>query len=518
MKLRWKEQEMIFAGVLTAGIIIIYLLDMYNLTHREPGVDYIGSIFEGNNIPYIYWKNVLLPKIATVLVFYCVYLVVNLLIMPDIVRITFSDFEQLFSFRIIKSLFLIAITAYLMALAINGITFLAKPHLFNYAGYRLLPLFGYNSLPLSDLFAGFPSAIALVMLYIAFAGLREFLISRILRPDAKRAFRIMMSNNITPLVFVFLLAVLLSAPLQENFRMSLAFFSAVLSIYIYLTFWLFPFKADHSFLYRPFLIRLLAAVISAAAIYILLLGAGANIDQYLLLSLFLLFVISPLCWLLFVQRKDKIVELKGMASALAKSNADISFLRSQVNPHFLFNVLNTLYGTAIKEQSQQTAEGIQKLGDMMRFMLHDNHQEQIPIEKELEYLRNYIDIQRLRTDNLQHLQIEENLEESHCGGAIAPMLLIPFVENAFKHGISATEESWIKINLECRGGTIVFGVKNSIHGLKEKDTEKLKSGIGLKNVAERLKLIYPGKHILDIEKSEREYAVRLTISRLIEKV
>lgn len=518
MKLRWKEQEMIFAGVLTAGTILIYLLDMYNLTHGESQMDYADAIFRSVDLPFIYWKNVLLPKIATVLVFFGVYLSVNLLVIPAITKITFNDFEKLFSFRIIKPLLLILITAYLLAISINAISFLAKPHLMNYAGYRLLALFGYNPSPLSNLFAGFPSAVGLVLFFTGLAGLREWLISRLLRSDGKRGFRIMMSNNITPLVFVFLLAVFLSSPVQENFRMWFAIFAALLSIYIYLTFWLFPFKGDHSFLYKPFLLRLMIAVFASSAIYIVLLGAGANIDQYLLLCLFLLFVITPLCWLFFVQRRDKIVELKGMASALAKSNADISFLRSQINPHFLFNVLNTLYGTAIKEKSEQTAEGIQKLGDMMRFMLHDNNKDQIEMEKELEYLRNYIDIQRLRTSSSANLVIEENLEESNCGGLIAPMLLIPFVENAFKHGVSATAASWVKVSLNCTDGSITFVVKNSIHRLHENDTEKAKSGIGLNNVSERLKLLYPGKHILDISKSSQEFAVKLVISRLTEKV
>lgn len=518
MKLRWKEQEMIFAGVLTAGTILLYLLDMYNLTHGDTQMDYAGAIFRSADLPFSHWLNVLLPKIATVLVFFGVYLSVSLLIIPEIIKITFNDFEKLFSFRIIKPLLLIVITAYVMAISINAISYLAKPHLMNYAGYRLLPLFGYNSNPLTNLFAGFPSALGLVLFFAGLAGLREWLISRVLRSDGKRGFRIMMLNNITPLVFVFLLVVLLSAPVQENFKMWFAIFAALICTYIYLTFWLFPFKGDHSFLYKPFLFRLLLAVFGASAIYIVLLGAGANVEQYLLLSLFLLFVITPLCWLFFVQRRDKIVELKGMASALAKSNADMNFLRSQINPHFLFNVLNTLYGTAIKEKSEQAAEGIQKLGDMMRFMLHENNQDRIAMEKELEYLRNYIDIQRLRTSGSANLVIEENLEESNCGGVIAPMLLIPFLENAFKHGISATEASWVKVRLNCNFDSISFAVRNSIHRLQENDTEKGKSGIGLKNVSERLKLLYPGKHILDIKTIDKEFVVNLVISRVAEKI
>jgi LytS/YehU family sensor histidine kinase len=191
----------------------------------------------------------------------------------------------------------------------------------------------------------------------------------------------------------------------------------------------------------------------------------------------------------------------------------LQFLRSQINPHFLFNALNTLYGTALKENAEQTAEGIQKLGDMMRFMLHENNLDFIPMYKEIEYLKNYIVLQKLRIQSSPGILIEDNIDEARCNRNIAPMLLIPFVENAFKHGISLKEKSWITIKLECTNAIICFEVRNSIHKRFEADTEKDKSGIGLKNVAERLKLLYPARHELNVSEDKNEFIAKLIIKQ-----
>jgi LytS/YehU family sensor histidine kinase len=194
-----------------------------------------------------------------------------------------------------------------------------------------------------------------------------------------------------------------------------------------------------------------------------------------------------------------------------QSKADLQFLRSQINPHFLFNILNTLYGTALQENASNTAEGIQRLGDMMRFMLHENNLDRIDMNREIDYLNNYIALQKLRTESSPDIIIEDNISEQNCTHKIAPMLLIPFVENAFKHGISLTEKSWIKINLACNEKEIIFSVRNSMHSRQQDDPEKEKSGIGLKNVLQRLKLIYPGKHTIAANGDGKEFFVQLSI-------
>ncbi|MGY6523254.1 MAG: sensor histidine kinase [Mongoliitalea sp.] len=226
---------------------------------------------------------------------------------------------------------------------------------------------------------------------------------------------------------------------------------------------------------------------------------------------FILVILLPLSNFFFNKFDGYVRQINTLSLQVDQGNANLDFLKSQINPHFLFNALNTLYGTALMEQSERTAEGIQKLGDMMRFMLHENNQDSIQIEREKEYLINYVDLQMLRLKDQNHVEVTFNKSENTCEGMIAPMLLIPFVENAFKHGISMQNKSWVKISLRCLAGSVHLDVNNSIHRSDESDPEKPNSGIGLTNVKQRLKLLYPNRHDLVIRENESEYFVHLSI-------
>jgi two-component system, LytTR family, sensor kinase len=228
-------------------------------------------------------------------------------------------------------------------------------------------------------------------------------------------------------------------------------------------------------------------------------------------TLFQLFITVPLAWLVYKKQQKGNEEVTTLKKELKQSTASIDFLRSQINPHFLFNALNTLYGTAIQENSERTSEGIQKLGDMMRFMLQENMQEKISLAREIEYLQNYIELQRLRTDHNPIVQIQTDIQLPNTVLQIAPMLLIPFVENAFKHGISFREPSYIKVMLAIENNTLFFDVQNSKHVRTGTDPEKDKSGIGLENVKQRLLLLYPNKHELLIRDAVNQFFVHLTI-------
>jgi LytS/YehU family sensor histidine kinase len=219
----------------------------------------------------------------------------------------------------------------------------------------------------------------------------------------------------------------------------------------------------------------------------------------------------PLTWWLYTTGQTRKNTMLNLQMALGRSAADLDFLRAQINPHFLFNALNTLYGTALQENAVNTSEGIQKLGDMMRFMLDENHLEKIPMHKEVAYLQNYISLQRLRTQGAADIQINVNIEENFCEHDIAPMLLIPFVENAFKYGISLRNRSRIAISLSCDAEKIYFDVSNTTHTRPEHDPEKEGRGIGLNNVKNRLALLYPERHELSIRQTATEYFVHLTI-------
>ncbi|GGI22201.1 sensor histidine kinase [Pedobacter mendelii] len=224
-----------------------------------------------------------------------------------------------------------------------------------------------------------------------------------------------------------------------------------------------------------------------------------------------LIISAPLSWYIYKRRLANRTEIKTLKTELGKSDASLSFLQSQINPHFLFNALNTLFGTALQENAERTGEGIQKLGDMMRFMLHENMQDKISLTREVEYLSNYIDLQKLRTSRSADIKIETQIDEQLNNLQITPMLLIPFVENAFKHGISLQQPSHIKITLQTKEQTLYFDVHNSIHLKADNDPEKLKSGIGLENVKQRLALLYFGKHELIIRESAKEFFIHLTL-------
>ncbi|WP_406824095.1 sensor histidine kinase [Pedobacter sp. KACC 23697] len=225
----------------------------------------------------------------------------------------------------------------------------------------------------------------------------------------------------------------------------------------------------------------------------------------------LICITTPSAWYIYKHKFEKLSEIQMLKTELGKSDANLNFLKSQINPHFLFNALNTLYGTALQENAERTGEGIQKLGDMMRFMLHENTQDKISLTREVEYLNNYIDLQKLRTSRSADIRIDTHIEEQLNNLQITPMLLIPFIENAFKHGISLQQPSYIKITLQTKESTLYFDVSNSIYIKADHDPEKLKSGIGLENVKQRLSLIYYGKHELIIRESANEFFVHLTL-------
>lgn len=273
-------------------------------------------------------------------------------------------------------------------------------------------------------------------------------------------------------------------------------------------------EKKHSFrnyLWKVFLLLLVSAV------PLVILGDVLLQDDAIpfLLNLFNAFVqlliTVPLAWFTYKRHMRGKEEIKTLQKELGQSTAKFDFLRSQINPHFLFNALNTLYGTAIQEKSERTGEGIQQLGDMMRFMLHENMQEKISLAREIEHLKNYINLQRLRTDLNPNMIIQAEIQEQESPSRISPMLLIPFVENAFKYGISLREPTHIKIALEKKENTLYFDVYNSKHIKPANDPEKEKSGIGLSNVKQRLELLYPGKHELIIRETGKEFFVHLTL-------
>ena len=255
--------------------------------------------------------------------------------------------------------------------------------------------------------------------------------------------------------------------------------------------------------------------ISAFVLLIFIQSYVASVDRkplaFILGCLLLSVIILPLSHIWrqgYLQRKS---QMKHLRQALGQTSADLKFLKSQINPHFLFNILNTLYGTALQENAERTATSIQKLGDMMRFMLHENNQDEILLLKEIEYLENYLALQKLRTVHSEEIYIETNIHHIFGNHYIAPMLLIPFVENAFKHGIRLKRKSWIHLSLYQKDQNLHFDVRNSTHPKNAEDPEREQSGIGLENVKQRLQMLYPDTHQLIIRESPEEFYIHLNL-------
>jgi hypothetical protein len=358
--------------------------------------------------------------------------------------------------------------------------------------------------------------------YVLYAAIREVAIRRMQQDELKNANWIAVVNQVCGffLIYYALGSVLLNFDLFLNVELAFKYYfiilpPGILTIYTNL-YWVFPIKGEGQ-LWRGWRGRARQRLLLSTACWSIpfLLCSVENIEVLALAFIFFwlaqLTIATPISWLIWRQRKDKLLQVQGLQTALGQSEADLQFLRSQINPHFLFNVLNALYGTALQERAPRTAEAVQKLGDMMRFMLHENHLSQIPMSKEIEYLRNYIALQELRTESAESITIETTIDETFPEYQIAPMLLIPFVENGFKHGISLREPSWIRLQLHHEGGRILFEMRNSIHLRKGEDPEKMRSGIGLKNVLHRLKLLYPNRHEFYMHQDEKEFFVQLSI-------
>lgn len=190
-----------------------------------------------------------------------------------------------------------------------------------------------------------------------------------------------------------------------------------------------------------------------------------------------------------------------------KLTSELAFLKSQVNPHFLFNTLNNICSLA-RKKSDDTEDAIIKLSHIMRYMLYESKDEKVSLEKEIAYLHNYIELQQMRISEKANVRF--TIEGSPEPVMIEPMLLIPFVENAFKHGISYIEESAVDISLKISSMELSFTVENTRPRVRVNDVPA-ESGIGLKNVSRRLELLYPGKHELKVREDELKYFVNLTI-------
>lgn len=218
------------------------------------------------------------------------------------------------------------------------------------------------------------------------------------------------------------------------------------------------------------------------------------------ISLWLLSIVSSILWMVYNRLKQTESE---------KLSAQIASLKSQINPHFLFNTLNNIYATAI-DTSPKAADMVDKLSEMMRYTMKDIQQDFVMLEDEINYVSNFIELQKIRLD--RSVKLEYNIMEDVPSLRIAPMLLIPFIENAFKHGVNSEQKSHIRIEIAVNKAELQFSVVNNKVNVQRDISER--SGLGIENTKHRLELIYPSKHLLVINDTEREFFVSLYINLL----
>lgn len=192
-----------------------------------------------------------------------------------------------------------------------------------------------------------------------------------------------------------------------------------------------------------------------------------------------------------------------------KLSTELNFLKSQINPHFLFNTLNNLFSIAQKNEVEELSTGISGLSNLMRYMLYESNADFVPLTKEVSYIESFIEIQQLRHDDDDELIVNFEKKGDFSSVQIAPMILLPFIENAFKHGFSLNENSIIDLFLEVRDARVCFRAKNK--AFKQHTFSDTSSGIGLENVTRRLHLIYPDRHQLNIIRENGTFMVELII-------
>lgn len=193
-----------------------------------------------------------------------------------------------------------------------------------------------------------------------------------------------------------------------------------------------------------------------------------------------------------------------------QTETELKFLKSQINPHFLFNALNNIY-TYSYTGDKSAPDKILMLSDMLRYVLYDCKNENVPLSRELDYLNSYIEFQQLKTEQNQNITFD--IEKISEGIQIAPMILISFIENSIKHSkIGVDKKAWISGVIRITSDELNFQLKNSIPEIPSQNWLNSEGGIGLSNVKKRLELLYPQKHILDINDHQKEYCIDLCIN------
>jgi two-component system, LytTR family, sensor kinase len=458
--------------------------------------------FNEAHVPFNYYRNYFIPQLVKYITLYLSFLVLNFAVLPKLLR----------KEALVQNILFILLTFLAIGLVLGTTDTYLKSYLFpRYSTEENL----YNALFQSS----FLYAFWLILLF-GFYAIIKYISLYLLSHSASIESRYgLITRDVLTAIVIWMMGMFLlvmgNAVGAIIVGVGILIPLAIL-LYGYSFYSLIPVSLRKKRPFQAYLLRiLLILVISVIPVFVIGLLLTHEEDAgwvYSMLNIaFQLLFTAPLSWVLYKRQMKGKEQVYVLQRELGQTHANFDFLRSQINPHFLFNALNTIYGTAIQEKAERTCEAVERLGDMMRFMLQENMQDKISLSREIDYLNNYIGLQKLRTDPNPAIRIDTDIEQPPMPIQIAPMLLIPFVENAFKHGISLREPSHIKVTLDVKDNAVYFDVSNSKHLKPDNDPEKYKSGIGLSNVKQRLELLYPEKHELIIRETGKEYFVHLTI-------
>ncbi len=304
---------------------------------------------------------------------------------------------------------------------------------------------------------------------------------------------------------------------RQAFLIEVAYFPIRL-IVVYLNYFVFMPKfllrgKIGNYLFKTFISILLAAIFHRFVMYQYineLIFPGWDQGSFWQLYKFVqaaMIITSPMIFLIGITVVYRLIESQKKLAQIAeeRTKAELLYLKNQINPHFFFNTLNNLYGLALTK-SEQTAEVVMKLSELMSYMLYDTTQNEVTLEKEINYIKNYIELEEVRFEGrfICNMDVVGVLDQVH----IPPLLFLPFIENAFKHGVNTSSSgAWINVYLEVKEDELNFRVENSI-GANQK---MIKGGLGIENVKRRLELLYPSKHELTYGRMDNGYRVSLVI-------
>ena len=307
--------------------------------------------------------------------------------------------------------------------------------------------------------------------------------------------------------------------LASTIKVGLAFFLFYgLVIYVNLKFLVPQFLAKGQyFVYVILLLMLIFSSIPPSQILLKILLQNDHeiyhlyIEQQPFVEYFINCLFFVILSLLFKFAQDWI-EYRQKSEAIQNESlqAELNYLKAQVNPHFLFNTLNSLYALTL-QKSVRSPQIVQRLKSIMQYMIHDSNEASVTLKRELDYMDSYIELERIRQG--EHTKIQYTVTGDIDQQKIAPLLLVPFLENSFKHGLNQNATNpWVDLHIDVQSQSIQFNLRNN-KPLKRTNriTNDSNKGIGLVNVKRRLKLIYPNRHELKIDDSENEFVVNLNI-------